>query len=228
MKIILSDIYNRSRKPAFGRVTWLYAGMALAVVVAGTAGFGKIAEEMHEQDTLPYDDAILNWLHQFQSHELDMIVKRITDTGDVLGISLICAGLIALLWYLKKRAAMAQLALGVLGAVGINLVLKSIFMRDRPALWEHFVTETSYSFPSGHAMASSALAFSAMVILWHTRLRWWAVGIGFVYMVLIGLTRLYLGVHYPTDVLAGWCVSAVWVAMVAVLTGAVRVKADKR
>lgn len=225
VRVFLRDIYTRSLTPVFGRVTWLYGVLALIVVTGGAALFGELADEMREQETLPYDEAILNWFHSFQSHEMDMVVRRVTDMGDVLGISLISIGLIALLWHLKKRAAMLQLGLGVLGAVAINLVLKSLFMRDRPALWEHFVTETSYSFPSGHAMASSALALSAMVILWHTRWRWWAVGIGFLYMVVIGCTRLYLGVHYPTDVLAGWCVSAVWVAIVAVLTGAMRVKA---
>lgn len=224
MKILLRDIYQRSLQPAFGQVTWLYAGLALAVVTAGTAAFGKIAEEMREKDTLPYDDAVLNWLHQFQSHDMDMLVKRITDMGDVVGIGLICLGLIILLWRLGKRTAMIQLGLGVLGAEAINLVLKAIFMRDRPTLWEHFVTETSYSFPSGHAMASSALVFSAMIILWHTRWRWWTVSLGLMYMVVIGATRLYLGVHYPTDILAGWCVSAVWVVIVAVLTGVIRVR----
>lgn len=224
IRVLLKDLYRHSSKPLYGQITWLYAVLAFAVVTGGAALFGELAEEMREQETLLYDEAVLNWFYQFQSHEMDMIVKRITDMGDVVGISLICVGLIALLWHLKKRAAMVQLALGVLGAVAINLVLKSIFMRDRPDLWEHFVTETSYSFPSGHAMASSALALSAMVILWHTKYRWWAVGIGLAYMVIIGCTRLYLGVHYPTDVLAGWCVSAVWVAIVAVLTGVVRVK----
>jgi membrane-associated phospholipid phosphatase len=224
IKIRLQSLYQQSRQLAFGRVTWLYAVLALVVVTAGTAGFAELADEMREQETLPYDEAVLNWFHGFQSVQLDIVVKRITDMGDVVGISLLCVGLLALLWYLKKRAAMVQLGLGVLGAVAINLILKSLFMRDRPALWEHFVTETSYSFPSGHAMASSALAFSAMVIFWHTKFRWWAVGIGLLYMVVIGCTRLYLGVHYPTDILAGWCVSAVWVVIVAVLTGAVTVK----
>jgi undecaprenyl-diphosphatase len=64
-------------------------------------------------------------------------------------------------------------------------------------------------------MASSALAFSLIVIFWRTRWRWWIIAAGVLYMVTIGFTRLYLGVHYPTDIIGGWVVSMGWVAIVA-------------
>lgn len=228
IRIALRDIYSKSRQPLLGRVTWLYAVMGFAVLAAATVGFAEIADEVREQSTLVYDQAVLRWFHSFQSHELDLIVKRITDMGDVVGIALIGGVLAVGLWRVRKYAAMVQLAAGVGGAVVLNLILKGIFMRDRPSLWEHFVTETSYSFPSGHAMASSALALSAMVILWQTRWRWWAVAFGGAYMIAIGCTRLYLGVHYPTDIIAGWCVSAMWVVIVALCTGALGVRKSKK
>ena len=107
--------------------------------------------------------------------------------------------------------------MGVGGAALLNMVLKLIFERPRPDLWEQLIIETSFSFPSGHAMASSALAFSVIAIAWNTRFRWYAVGVGVLFMLVIGFSRLYLGVHYPTDVLAGWFVSGAWVLLVALV-----------
>jgi undecaprenyl-diphosphatase len=97
--------------------------------------------------------------------------------------------------------------------VTLNLLLKELFGRDRPTLWETLVTEHGFSFPSGHAMASSALGFSIMVTLWNTRFRVPACIVAGFYIVLVGFSRLYLGVHYPTDVLAGWVLSGTWVIL---------------
>jgi undecaprenyl-diphosphatase len=80
------------------------------------------------------------------------------------------------------------------------------------------ITETGYSFPSGHAMLSSALILSVVFIIWKTRFRWVGVIIGAILIGLIGLSRVYLGVHFPTDIVAGWSVSFVWVFIVLVVT----------
>ena len=103
------------------------------------------------------------------------------------------------------------------GATVMNQVLKYIFERARPQLWEQLVHETSYSFPSGHAMVSAALGLAVVAALWNSRWRWWAVGVATVYILFVGFSRLYLGVHYPTDVLGGWLVSAAWVTAVALV-----------
>ena len=81
------------------------------------------------------------------------------------------------------------------------------------------MVEHSSWFPSGHAMASSALALSLIVIFWSTKWRWLVLAGAIFYVVIIALTRLYLGVHYPTDILAGWAVSCAWVAIVSVTIG---------
>jgi undecaprenyl-diphosphatase len=121
---------------------------------------------------------------------------------------------VAVLHLLRRRRAAVVLAVGVGGAALINTLLKLAFHRVRPELWTPLVVERSFSFPSGHAMVSSALACSVTYILWHTRWRWLAVGLGLAVVVAIGLSRLYLGVHYPTDVLAGWTVGFFWVVIV--------------
>jgi membrane-associated phospholipid phosphatase len=114
--------------------------------------------------------------------------------------------------YLRQhRGAAYTLAAGVGGAAILNAVLKLSFQRVRPSLWIPIVHESSFSFPSGHAMASSALALTIMVLVWPTRWRWPAIVLGAAYIVLIGFTRVYLGVHYPSDVIGGWAVSFVWI-----------------
>ena len=100
---------------------------------------------------------------------------------------------------------------GVGGAVVINFILKMIFERSRPDLWQRLVVETSYSFPSGHALASSAIALVIIIICYKTKWFIPAIIIGTVYAVVIAYSRLYLGVHYPSDIIGGWLISAAWV-----------------
>ena len=93
-------------------------------------------------------------------------------------------------------------------------------MLFRSDLWERLITETSYSFPSGHAMLSSMLAFAVIAIAWRTRYRLIATIAALLFMVLVSFSRLYLGVHYPTDIVAGWLVSVSWLLVVlAVING---------
>ena len=105
----------------------------------------------------------------------------------------------------------------VVGAGLLNLLLKATFQRDRPDLWEHIVTELTYSFPSGHAMASMALGSAMIMAFWRTRYRVVALIGGVFYIISIALTRLYLGVHYPTDIIAGWCAALAWVVFVKII-----------
>lgn len=205
------------------RRSWLRLGVAFAALFVPIYLFVQLADEVREQETLWFDEAILRAVNSFSSGLLDTLAVVMTQLGGVIGVTVIAGGLALVLWGKAKRKETVILLVGVGGAALLNLLLKAFFQRDRPQLWERLVVENSYSFPSGHAMASSALALSLIVIFWPTRWRWWVVAGGFVYTLLIGLTRLYLGVHYPTDVMAGWMVSAAWVA-----TAVVALKLRKR
>lgn len=198
----------------FSKKTWLRIATAFIVTAVPVFFFVELADEVREREALPYDEAALHTVNSVASPLLDALVVSTTQLGGVLGVMVLTIGIAMLLWRRRRRSMAALLVTGVSGAVLLNLLLKAFFQRDRPQLWERLVTENSYSFPSGHAMASSALAISLMVIFWPTRWRWVAVAAAASYMVVIGLTRLYLGVHYPSDVLAGWAVSSVWVSMV--------------
>jgi membrane-associated phospholipid phosphatase len=176
--------------------------------------FAKLSFEIKDGQPIGLDIAILTYLHRFANPTLDQIAKHLTDLGgpDVIVLATLVMALV--LYVKRKTSAVTILLLGVVGAFIINVVLKLTFQRVRPSLWTPIITEKSFSFPSGHAMMSSALALSAMVILWPTRWRWPSIILGGLYILAIGLTRMYLGVHFPSDIVAGWTVSFIWVAII--------------
>lgn len=176
--------------------------------------FSKLAGEIVEREQIALDITILSWIHSFSTPWLDQFFLIITDLGGALSIATVTLLLLAYLCYKKLWRAALVLFMTVGGAAVANLVLKLLFHRDRPSLWHPSVVETSFSFPSGHAMLSAALILSIIFIVWKTRLRLASIVIGSILILLIGTSRLYLGVHYPSDVAAGWCASLAWIVVV--------------
>ena len=176
--------------------------------------FVILAGEILERETPYTESSFLMWLHSASSPALDQLAIHVTNAGDfpaVILLAIIGAGLL-LKW--SRRSDATALAFGVGGAAVLNGVLKLFFHRPRPMLWHQIVDNSGYSFPSGHAMMSSALAVSFILIAWNTRWRSGVLIFGAGYIFLVGLSRVYLGVHYPTDIAAGWCVSIMWVLIV--------------
>lgn len=212
---------NAVKRLPDGKLKQFYSQLSIRILLAfivfavATMLFVAIANEMREQDTLPLDNWILQNVHQyFGSRALDAVMPTLTEFGGVIGISALCAVVAIVFWSRKQYRRVHIVLAGVGGAVILNQLLKMLFARVRPDLWEQLVVEHSFSFPSGHSMASSALAFSLIVALWYTRWRWFVVMVGLVYVLFIGFSRLYLGVHYPTDIVAGWALSVAWVLVV--------------
>lgn len=98
----------------------------------------------------------------------------------------------------------------VAAAAATTTLLKALIARPRPELWPDLARESNWSFPSGHATGSAAAAFVVIALTWNTRYRWWAVAGGLVFTLAVSWSRLYLGVHYPTDLVGGWCVAGLW------------------
>ncbi|SMQ95553.1 phosphatidylglycerophosphatase B [Xanthomonas fragariae] len=88
---------------------------------------------------------------------------------------------------------------------------KQFFQRERPSLWESIAPESTFSFPSGHAMGSMTLAAVVVALAWNTRWRWPVTIVASLFALLVGVSRIYMGVHYPTDILGGWSAALVWV-----------------
>jgi len=182
--------------------------------------FSKLAGEIIEREPIALDSLILNGIHALASPALDLVFLWFTTAGNVEFIVPITVLIIAFLLYKKQRRNALIVAFGVGGAAAANLILKELFHRDRPAFWQSLITETGYSFPSGHAMISAALITCLIGLLWKTKWRIPSIVIGGSIVVMIGVSRLYMGVHYPTDVVAGWSAGLIWaLVVIAIVRG---------
>lgn len=188
-----------------GRLLLLFAGVLLPFY-----GFGALAEDIWEQESFPWDEATLWFLYAHANPVLNRIMLFFTHIG-FIGPLVVGTGLFFWLLWRRCRADAVFVLLGVGGALALNQGIKLFFARVRPDLWQSLAPLGTYSFPSGHAMLSMALTVTLIILLWPTRWRRAALLMGIPLVLLIGLSRLYLGVHYPSDVLAGWMASLAWV-----------------
>lgn len=183
----------------------LFAGVLLPLWL-----FAELADEVHEMEAMVFDDALLLQLHAWTSPVLDRFFTWFSLAGYRYGVIpldiAISLGLLALRRW--RYAAFAIVAFA--GSALLNLATKQVFQRPRPALWESIAPEATFSFPSGHAMGSMTLAAVVALLAWHTRWRWPVLLAALAFTWLVGISRLYLGVHYPSDVLAGWAAGLAW------------------
>ena len=173
--------------------------------------FGEIAEDLVEHQAFSYDVPVLQALHGFAHAGYDHIMIVLSIIG--YGWGIVPLDIAVGLWFAFRRRFMLLgfWAASVGGAAALNVGAKMLFGRTRPDLWESIAPESTLSFPSGHAMGSMAAMAALVVLLWPTRWRWSMVIFAVVFVFGVGLSRVYLGVHYPSDVLAGWMAALGWV-----------------
>ena len=193
---------------------WLLVALPLLVVAA-------LGEDILERETFRFDNPTLLWLHAHSNAYLDGAMLFMSQIGG--GALLITSAIWCLvLWARKQRRDALFVLLAMSGATALNLIAKLIFARARPDLWLSLAPQNDYSFPSGHAMLSSAFALTALVLLWRSgasgAIKRVVSVLAVLFVLAVGLSRLYLGVHYPSDILAGWMASLAWVALLAILT----------
>jgi undecaprenyl-diphosphatase len=183
--------------------------------------FGMLAEDVVEKEIFPFDKPILLFVHSHASPMLDAVMIFFTRAGSAF--ALVPFNILVFLYLLLRRNRMqARMqavfwVLAVAGAALLNGLAKHVFARIRPEFWVSALPETTFSFPSGHAMQSMAVAAGLVVLAWHSRWRWPVALIGACFVFLVGLSRVYLGVHFPSDILAGWAASLAWVIGLSVL-----------
>ncbi|MBF6023548.1 phosphatase PAP2 family protein [Lysobacter niastensis] len=177
-------------------------------------GFAELADEIHEQEAIAFDEPILRFAHEMAREGFDRFFVLISRAGYQWGVVPFDIALVLLLTALRRyrEATFAAVALG--GSALLNLAAKPAFARARPALWESIAPEANFSFPSGHAMGSMTLACVLVLLAWRTRWRWPLLLALLPFVVLVGLSRVYLGVHYPSDILAGWAAAMAWAVAV--------------
>ena len=198
----------------------LRAIVLLAIGAAATLAFVEIAEEVLDGEALPIDAVGVPLVRALDAPALDAVMKAVTFLGSWPVLAVI--GLAIALWALRRgrRRDAAILALVVAASQLVNVLLKLLFQRARPEEFLEIVLPPSYSFPSAHAMASMATYGTAAVVLGRLfpqrRLAMLVAAV--LVVLLIGASRVYLGVHWPTDVLAGFAAGGIlmqagWLAM---------------
>jgi undecaprenyl-diphosphatase len=226
---------------------FLVAEAPLLAILAITSGlilaFLQIADEMIEGEMEAFDRTILmafrdpadlerligpRWVHE--------MVRDITALGSFSLLGLIVLAVCSYLYLARMRSAAAFVLISVLGGTALSTVLKMGYNRPRPELTTMSEQFTA-SFPSGHAMLSAVTFLTLGALLARlaptNRLRVFSIGGALFLTLLVGLSRLYLGVHYPSDILAGWCLGSAWalacssVALVLQRRGTVEVPAGQ-
>jgi undecaprenyl-diphosphatase len=193
--------------------------LSLALALLSLFLFSWIAHEMLEGDTARFDQAVRSWVHQFASPGITRAMTAISMLGyNLLIVELVLA--IAVFLALRWRHAAGWLAVAVAGGLALDVALKYAFHRSRPQPY-FGVAPDSYSFPSGHAVCSFCFyVVLAGLIAARTRSLLLRVAMGIaaaVIVIAIGLSRIYLGVHYPSDVIAGYLAASAWVTTLLVL-----------
>lgn len=201
---------------------WLLGGIFLAGLLILT--FGYIAEEMLEGDATKFDQTVLLALRNPADSAdplgpawLEEAARDVTALGSYSVLGIVFIAVIAFLLMTVRRAAALWVSASVVGGVLLSNVLKHAFDRPRPDLVAHTAQVFTSSFPSGHATLSAVtyLTLGALLASMQRsrRLKLFFLGVAIALTMAVGVTRIYLGVHYPTDVLAGWCVGAGWAAI---------------
>lgn len=192
--------------------SWRIWLLGLFVVVGASVIFLEIAEDVWEGERLRGDTRIMLAIHQLSAPWLDKVMLAISWIGypGVLGLVIIS---VLWLWWRGWRGEAMALLVSFMGTVFLSQWLKMLFARPRPAVFPPVIVVGGYSFPSFHAMDSIGFYGFIAYLLWRHKQRGWAV-LSLLFALLVAFSRIYLGVHYPSDILGALTVSTVWVMFV--------------
>jgi undecaprenyl-diphosphatase len=198
---------------------WL---LIVVILLAGAlSGFAELADEVADGETHAFDRAVMLSMREAGDPDdpagpewLELAARDITSLGGTMVLALLTVAAVGFMLMNRRWGGAIFVAVSVAGGSLMSAGLKDLFDRPRPDLVPHAVEVTSASFPSGHAMLAMVtyLTLGALLAEVQPRRRFkvyilsWAIGLS----LLVGLSRVYLGVHWPTDVLAGWCIGSAW------------------
>ena len=215
VRILLRRLHRRiGFRAVIGSI--LSSGLLFAV---GTMFlFAWLAEEMLEGETQTFDETIRIFVHGFASESLTSLMRVFTMLGSTVFLTAMALSVLAISLFKGWKRVAALVAATMTGAVVLDLALKASFGRARPIPFFDTPTPASYSFPSGHALFSFcfygvlAWLIAARSQTQVLQIAVWSVAVILVFC--IGVSRIYLGVHYPSDVLAGYAAAFVWLSSI--------------
>jgi membrane-associated phospholipid phosphatase len=206
---------NKNRRFEFVSLS-LLLGLATAIITL--IFFGWLADEALEGDARNFDDVTRAAVHQFATPLLTAIMRGFSFVGSTIALSLGTIFVVVQFARRKWGREARLFAITMIGAGLLNITLKLAFKRPRPAPFFNLSPPETYSFPSGHSL-TSAVFFGALAAILTARIKsrrvrvaMWIVASAM--FLLIGLSRIYLGVHYTTDVIAGFAAALIWILVV--------------
>jgi membrane-associated phospholipid phosphatase len=190
---------------------WRFLLLLLIGVYLPLQVFAVIAIKVWQHEGIfPWDVPILQAIHATTNVQLDVFAATLTKLGSRYFVFPVVGAIALVLASLKKWRSLTYLVTITVGSAMINYTAKILFHRVRPHLWESSAPELDYAFPSGHSMTSMTLIAALVILTWGSAWCWLILTVGSLFVLAIGWTRLYLGVHFPSDILAGWMLSIAW------------------
>ncbi len=190
-----------------GALLAVLAGMVLGLADGATEGNGLAS----------IDPPVWQWMIDQRTPALTTAAKVVTDVGSTLAMSMLAISVVIYLFWRRRRGDAALVAVVAAGAGALVRFGKATVGRDRPPANLRLVVETNESFPSGHALASAAIVGVLLVVFVPSIGRHWVragvIAAALLFVLCIGLSRLYLGVHWATDVLGGWVTGLAWLVL---------------
>ncbi len=186
------------------------------MMTVGAVGFILLTTSMSHNELKTFDQEVVADVIQYRGNTLTVIMKFVTTIGDIFGYLFLVA-IMGLFFYLRKRWRTAlEVTLVLVLASGLNIVLKEVISRPRPII-NRIVYADFYSFPSGHAMSAIVfygfISYLSIILIKKGWLKT-VIIMGCAFMVMIiGISRIYLGVHFPSDILAGYLAGSSWLML---------------
>ncbi|WP_206352361.1 phosphatase PAP2 family protein [Tautonia rosea] len=200
--------------------------LSIIAVVGGGWLFLAIADEVVEGESARFDEAVLLMFRNPENPEdaiggpeIEELIRDLTALGGVAIISLVTISAVVFLIMDRKGHAAVLVLLATVGGQLISSGLKAYYDRPRPEIVPHLMHAARGSFPSGHSLLAAVtyLTIGALLaqMVTQRRLKVFILGVAVIITMMVGVSRIYLGVHYPTDVLAGWTLGFIWATLCA-------------
>lgn len=204
-----ADMPLSPRSPRWRAWLLRFARDWAAVVLFGTlavSGFARIGEDVLAHESTSFDGAVQGWMLSHQHPLGDRIFYWITTLGGIGGMGVLALAGTGYLWHRGRRRVAAGVLVAPVMAIALFSVVKRFYARPRPIGLGGRV-DSSFAFPSGHATSAAAVCCTLAYVLWREGLLRGrtALGLAVIVPLLVGISRLYLNVHWATDVLGGWC-----------------------
>ncbi len=194
------------------------------VVVAGTWGFFRLASEVREGETRSLDARLIRGLRTAEDPSvpigppwMEEVGRDVTALGSVTVIVIVGLIVVGYLGLAGKYASMAFVFTATAGGFALASLLKGYYRRPRPEVVPHLMRVYNSSFPSGHSMMAAVVYLTLGALLARMtrrrRLRFYCLAVAGLLTTMVGVSRVFMGVHYPSDVLAGWTAGLVWATL---------------